>query len=57
MSDRWCFWDSLMFAFTASMTLWPDLAPTEVATVLAAIFGAALIELNPEQASDTEVRS
>ena len=56
MSDRWCFWDGLMFGFTASVMLWADLAPVEVAMVLATVFGAALIELDPDRVSDAGVR-
>jgi len=39
------FWDAVMFGFTASVTLWADLAPVATATVLAVLLGAALIEL------------
>ena len=39
------FWDAVMFALTASVTLWVDLAPAAVAMVLAVLLGAALIEL------------
>ena len=39
------FWDGFMFAFTASVTLWADLAPAAVATMLAVLLGAALVEL------------
>ncbi len=56
MSDRWCFLDGLMFGFTASVTLWADLAPAEVAMVLAVMFGAALITLVPDRVSNAGVR-
>ena len=46
-----------MFAFTASMMLWADPVPAEVGMVLAAMFGAALTTLVPDQASNAGVRS
>ena len=42
---RFSFWDGLMLGFTASVTLWVDLAPAAMAMVLAVLLGAALIEL------------
>jgi hypothetical protein len=39
------FWDGLMFGFTASVTLWADLPPVQVAVVLVALFGTALVTL------------
>ncbi len=44
MSAR-SFGDALMFGFTASVTLWSDLAPVALAMVLAVLLGAALAEL------------
>jgi hypothetical protein len=51
------FADAMMFGFTASLTLWADLAPAEMAMMLATVFGVALIALHPDQASDMGVRS
>jgi len=39
------FWDGLMFGFTASLTLWADLPPIQVAVVMVALFGTALVTL------------
>ena len=39
------FWDGLIFGFTASLTLWQDLPPIEVAIVMVVLFGAALVAL------------
>ncbi len=54
---RSSFWDAVMFGFTASVTLWPDLAPAAVAMVLAAVFGLALLTLGPDQGSTAGVKS
>lgn len=54
---RRSFWDAVMFGFTASVTLWVDLAPAAVAMVLAAVFGLALITLGPVQDSNAGVKS
>ncbi len=48
------FWDAVMFGFTASVTLWPDLAPAEVAIVLTVLLGAALLELATQPSDGTE---
>jgi hypothetical protein len=45
IARRCSFGDTLMFGFTASITLWADLAPAAVATLLAVLLGAALVEL------------
>ena len=39
------FWDGLLFGFSASLALWQDLTPKEVAIVLIVMFGAALVAL------------
>ena len=44
MKDRG-FWDGLMFGFTASLTLWQDLPPIQVAVVMVVMFGAAMVVL------------
>ncbi len=36
------FWDGLVFSFTASLTLWPDLPAVEVAVVMVVMLGAAV---------------
>jgi hypothetical protein len=43
--DQRSFWDGLMFGFAASLTLWQDLSPVEVAVVLVVLFGAATVAL------------
>ena len=40
-----CFWDGLMFGFTASLTLWADLPPVQVAVVMVLMLGTALVTL------------
>jgi hypothetical protein len=37
------FWDGLLFGFTASMTLWQDLPPIQVAVVMVVMLGAAFV--------------
>jgi hypothetical protein len=49
MSNRLCFWDSLVFGVTASLTLWPDLPAVVVILVLLAPLGAAIVALTPER--------
>ena len=39
------FWDGLMFGFTASLTLWADLPPIQVAVVMVVMIGAGLVTL------------
>jgi hypothetical protein len=39
------FWDGLMFGFTASLTLWQDLPPIQVAVVMVVMLGAAMVTL------------
>ena len=43
------FWDGLLFGFSASLALWQDLTPTEVALVLIILFGAALVALGKSE--------
>ncbi|HLM99304.1 MAG TPA: hypothetical protein VK335_08495 [Bryobacteraceae bacterium] len=42
MSDRWRFWDWVMFSFAASLTLSPDLSVIEIAMLIVIVAGAAL---------------
>jgi hypothetical protein len=39
MSDRWRYWDCLMFGLAASLTLWRDLSILEVAMLLVVLAG------------------
>jgi len=45
MARRYSFTDSVMFAVTAAVMLWADVAPAVVATTLAVLLGAAVAEL------------
>ena len=43
------FGDALMFAFTASLMLWPDLPAMAVMLVLAVLLGATVVTVAPER--------
>lgn len=43
------FGDALMFAFTASLMLWPDLPAMTVMLVLAVLLGATMVTIAPER--------
>ncbi len=42
MTDRWRYWDWVMFGLAASLTLWPDLSTVEVAMLLVVLAGTML---------------
>jgi hypothetical protein len=43
------FGDALIFAFTASLMLWPDLPPAAVILVLAVMLGATMVTVASER--------
>lgn len=42
MSDRWRYWDWAMFSLAASLTLWRDLSPVEIAMLIVIVAGTML---------------